>query len=519
MEHNEAGSGLQDLTSRDADYQSNPLRLHAQHINDISFCASPADTAVSRRKNLSADSKSSLGGMLRHGIVQHQLGISLNLLFLLGMTYAFFPSLRERLTPFFTLQYALRSGLHYQGPQDTWIVLGYIVLFTGMRAACMDYMLIPFARVCGIRKKKAQIRFAEQAYLLLYYTVIWTWGMREFIADTPASSATTLSGWTHDLLMSLWKGFPVLTLSASMKAYYLVQTAFWLQQIIVIHLEERRKDHWQMLAHHFITCGLLISSYSCRMTRVGNAILNLMDVVDLVFPLAKCLRYLGLQTACDIAFGVFVVTWCLARHVSYLTILYSLCVHNSHTIMLYGTYSTIDSHMISTDVNNDILGNMLQTMINPGATTVQWNPVVRWTFIIMLGGLQVITCVWFVMICRVVARVLRGEGADDSRSDGEDEEQEVQTRPVTGKRPSEQKFIEITAEADDLYYSSQRVSSSSNRPSGIRKKSKGISSGLNLGEHKDILNRIGCLSEEQLAREAERRQDSNSPQPGAPRRF
>jgi acyl-CoA-dependent ceramide synthase len=40
----------------------------------------------------------------------------------------------------------------------------------------MDYALVPMARKCGIYKKKATIRFAEQAWLVLYYATFWTLG-------------------------------------------------------------------------------------------------------------------------------------------------------------------------------------------------------------------------------------------------------------------------------------------------------------------------------------------------------
>lgn len=49
-------------------------------------------------------------------------------------------------------------------------------------------------------------------------------------------------------------------------------------------MEERRKDHNQMLTHHFITIGLLCSSYFYHHTRVGNLVLVLMDVVDIFLP-------------------------------------------------------------------------------------------------------------------------------------------------------------------------------------------------------------------------------------------
>lgn len=75
-----------------------------------------------------------------------------------------------------------------------------------------------------------------------------------------------------------------------MKQYYLVQFAFWVQQILVVNIEERRKDYHQMLTHHVITCMLIFTSYGQHQTRVGNVILCLMDVVDILFPVSPCPR-------------------------------------------------------------------------------------------------------------------------------------------------------------------------------------------------------------------------------------
>jgi acyl-CoA-dependent ceramide synthase len=109
-----------------------------------------------------------------------------------------------------------------------------------------------------------------------------------FIQDTPESTATTFLGQANDLLISLWRDYPRLVLGPSLKLYYLSQTAFWVQQIFVINIEERRKDHWQMFTHHIVTVSLLVFSYGYRQMRAGNAVLVLMDVVDLIFPV--CLK-------------------------------------------------------------------------------------------------------------------------------------------------------------------------------------------------------------------------------------
>lgn len=86
--------------------------------------------------------------------------------------------------------------------------------------------------------------------------------------------------------------WPIREVDGVMKAYMLAQWAFWLQQVLVIHIEERRKDHWQMLTHHFLTIGLIAASYAYHQTRVGHLILVLMDIVDLFFPVSHRLSRL-----------------------------------------------------------------------------------------------------------------------------------------------------------------------------------------------------------------------------------
>lgn len=41
----------------------------------------------------------------------------------------------------------------------------------------MQYVLVPFAKLCGVRKRKDLTRFSEQSWLLCYYAVFWTMGM------------------------------------------------------------------------------------------------------------------------------------------------------------------------------------------------------------------------------------------------------------------------------------------------------------------------------------------------------
>lgn len=71
-----------------------------------------------------------------------------------------------------------------------------------------------------------------------------------------------------------------------MKWYLLVELSFLVQQIFVIHVEEKRKDHYQMLTHHIITCTLLSSAYIYGFYNVSNVVLCLMDIVDFLLPVS-----------------------------------------------------------------------------------------------------------------------------------------------------------------------------------------------------------------------------------------
>lgn len=57
------------------------------------------------------------------------------------------------------------------------MVFYWLVLFTGLRAGTMYYVLMPFATWGGVENKNGTVRFAEQAWMLLYCSVFWFVGM------------------------------------------------------------------------------------------------------------------------------------------------------------------------------------------------------------------------------------------------------------------------------------------------------------------------------------------------------
>lgn len=85
-------------------------------------------------------------------------------------------------------------------------------------------------------------------------------------------------------LEGMWTGWPIREVGGLFKWYYLVQFGFWIQQILVVNIEEKRKDYAQMFSHHIFTCVLMFTSYSYYMMRVGTVILCIMDVIDIILP-------------------------------------------------------------------------------------------------------------------------------------------------------------------------------------------------------------------------------------------
>jgi very-long-chain ceramide synthase len=81
--------------------------------------------------------------------------------------------------------------------------------------------------------------------------------------------------------------FPTKLVEPTIKWYYLVQFALYLQLLYVVNIEERRKDHWQMFTHHVFTSALIFASYGFYQIKVGHVILCIMDVCDILLPVRE----------------------------------------------------------------------------------------------------------------------------------------------------------------------------------------------------------------------------------------
>lgn len=403
-------------------------------------------------------------------LVDNQTGLSFNLIAFMFLAHYFLPKARPTTSKFFTLgHYNPRTNAYANGSDDFYFISFCMVLFTGLRAGVMEHVLDPIAKHWGISKRKDVTRFSEQAWMLLYYIVFWSLGLYIY---------RNSSYWLN--LPELWSNWPNREITGLVKFYMLAQWAFWLQQIVVINIEERRKDHWQMFSHHIITIGLVSGCYYYHHTRVGNLILVLMDTIDVILPLAKCLKYLGFSTVCDAVFGLFVVSWFITRHVFYPIVCYSVWKHTPVAIPS-GCYHGSQDNLTGPTPIPDTWGHLLEPYINPGGT-VCFGDGVRWAFLSALLFLLGLTLVWFTMIIKVVTKVLRGASADDIRSDGEEDEAESLEYEYEEVQPLEE---EVGVEDIDLKGWERR--------SGVKRAA--TTSSVSLPGHsdrKELLGRIGC---------------------------
>ncbi|KAF4828725.1 Sphingosine N-acyltransferase-like protein FUM18 [Colletotrichum tropicale] len=403
-------------------------------------------------------------------LLENQTGLAFHTVWPLLLAYVFVPAARPFTSKFFELSYYnSNTGKYGAGHKDLCFVALCVVLCIGIRAFLMNHVLSPLGRHWGIKKEKDETRFAEQGWMLTYYVVFWPLGMYLY-----CKSPYYLN------MKELWSNWPQRELDGLMKIYILAQWAYWAQQVISVNIEEKRKDYVEMLVHHAITLSLIAASYAYHQTRVGHLILVLMDVIELIFPLAKCLKYIGFKKVCDVVFGVFLFVWVFTRHVFYLMVCWSVYYDLPKAVEMpcfRGAPGEIEGPFLAP---TEGWSHLLEPFKDP-AGTVCFTDGVRRGFLTFLLALEVVICAWSYFIIRVTVRVLKGASAEDVRSDVEEaEETEIEYEVVEAVEK------EVGVDSIDLKAWERRNAKkdTGSKATGVRLRSH--------SDRKDFLNRIGC---------------------------
>ncbi|TQN64140.1 Sphingosine N-acyltransferase-like protein FUM18, partial [Colletotrichum shisoi] len=241
-------------------------------------------------------------------------------------------------------------------------------------------------------------------------------------------------------------------------------------QVVSVNIEARRKDYWETI------------------TRVGHLILVLME---LILPLAKCLKYVGFTTLCDVVFGVFLFVRIWTRHVFYLMAYWSVYYDLPRSLTqpcFRGAAGHIEGPFPAPEEGWSLL---LEPFRDPKGTVCMTDGVKK-GFLTFLLAPEVVICTWSFFIVRVTVRVLKGAPAEDVRSEDEAEEEkeddEREEEQVEYEMVEEALCVEedVGVESIDLKAWERR---NARRDAGSRARGARVHS---QSDRKDLLNRIGC---------------------------
>ncbi|KAJ3538718.1 hypothetical protein NM688_g6480 [Phlebia brevispora] len=277
---------------------------------------------------------------------------------------------------------------YQKGYGDLLFIVYYIVVWSFVRQAITLYICRPLARASGIRKEAKIDRFGEQAYAVIYFGFNGVWGLH-IMSQLPT--------WWYQTKY-YWIDYPHWQMVPGLKRYYLMQCAYWCQQllVLVLGLEKPRKDYSELVAHHIVTLWLVGWSYLINLTLIGNAIYVSMDIPDMFLAVSKLFNYMQWKRTKVVSFVIFVPIWIYFRHYLNFRILWS-CLYEFHLMPEYAKeWSPKD-----------------------GWWMVWWMQYQVFAPILLLQFIQLF---WLFLIFRIAYRALFQTGVDtgDERSDEED---------------------------------------------------------------------------------------------------
>ncbi|KIY44123.1 LAG1-domain-containing protein [Fistulina hepatica ATCC 64428] len=242
-----------------------------------------------------------------------------------------------------------------------WIALFRSIITTTSKRIAMYF---------GLKSETKLDRFGEQGYAMVYGSLAGLWGIRIM---------STLPTWWFKTEY-YWIDYPHWDMKSELKRYYLIQSARWLHELLIMILgvEKPRKDFFELILHHIVTLWLIFWSYLVNLTLIGNGIFVTMDISEVFLDFSMILNYLQMKRSKLVAFFVFFGVWTYLRHYVNIKILYSVWVH-------FGL----------------IPESARQWLPSEGAWMVWWMKYQIWTPIF---ALQLINLFWYYLMWRILIR-------------------------------------------------------------------------------------------------------------------
>ena len=337
--------------------------------------------------------------------------LPLILILVFMFSYSLNPTESNIVHRFLFLSYEIKndSGTtqYGKGPWDIAFVCFYAIFLSFTREFIMHELLQPLALVLGVKSRGKQKRFIEQMYTAVYIA---------FIGPLGVYCMKHTSVWFFNT-QGMYENYPHKIHDGLLKFYYLFQAAFWIQQalIMLLGVEQRRRDFRELVIHHIVTISLIGLSYRFHFTYMGIAVYITHDISDFflavsqmpqlcslcipktrLYQISKSLNYIDSPLQGP-AFGLCIAIWTYLRHYINLRILYSL----------YTDFSAVGPYELNWE-------------------TEQYKcPISNVITFVLLAGLQTVNLYWLWCLLRNGYRFVFLGVAKDDRS--EDEGPEVDT--------------------------------------------------------------------------------------------
>ncbi|KAI0200503.1 TLC domain-containing protein [Astrocystis sublimbata] len=372
--------------------------------------ARPSTVDGSARRGSKRRKARSMLRRFKHFALKHTWVLPLIILVVVGTLYIVNPTESNPINHFIFLSYKLPpdanadpdTPVQYgKGLWDIAFVTFYTVVLSFTREFIMQEFLRPLAKKAGLKRAK-QSRFMEQAYTAIYFGFLGPAGMY-VMSHTPIWYFNT---------RAMYENFPHRTHAADFKFYYLFQAAYWAQQAIVLllGLEERRKDFKELVGHHIVSLSLIGLSYRFHFTYMGLAVYITHDISDFFLATSKTLNYID-HWATGPYFFVFMCVWGYLRHYLNLRIIWSL----------FTEFKTVGPYELNWE-------------------TQQYKCELSFVITLaLLSSLQALNLFWWFFIVRIAYRFVVYQTADDDRSEAELSDAEdvpAVSEKVTGAQPN-----------------------------------------------------------------------------------
>jgi ceramide synthetase len=303
------------------------------------------------------------------------------------------------------------------------LTLAQFILNWGVRRAFMYpvarclFGAVPTSQTARLasraRRKRAarEDKFAQSAMEAFFYS--WYFAMGGTLIWGAPWFWPSEQWWEGDIISTDGGGLGAAApMPRDLTCFYVAYAARYMQGLVSVFLEVKRKDFWEMVIHHATTIVLIYLSFVAGMTRVGLVVMVLLDFADPFLHVAKCCKYVsesqrsgsggnwGLLS--DIWFGVFAVSFTLTRNVMYPYVLWSAWIE--------GPVAWRAKSLGGCSPGMDYM-EMLMTVMQMG---------LGWCML-LLAVLQVLQLIWQYFLMKAIVKVVMGQELKDTRSDSESE--------------------------------------------------------------------------------------------------